>query len=1055
MGFGRLKYYCIIILTLLLYAKDIQSQSELDLDSLISKAGALYSSDQMDSSAFYYNIVAQSEQPQYQLSGISGLIKVAVFRNDFKASDSLIQIGDALSQNLSFNKDVSNYKIMKAEYLKKSSRLLEALALHKENAQESSTLDDKIQYADILLYIALVYEKLSQYDSCMIYADTASVLFKNHMDTTEVRYGTICNSLGVCYYRGNQFPKAKAYYKKAMQIAEDKLGPVSNDLANTLINLSAIYSSELDYHKAIESTERSLSINKALNDPDGMSTNYYSLGIYYYYLGDYGRSRDYLEACIDIREEMYNPYHFRLFWPYQVLGIAIQESGDFASTIFYNNKALEIVKRNYGESSIDEGMLYENMANCYLSMGEIDSSLVYINKSTKILSTSLTREDYALATHYFTLANVYLEADQLDLARKNIKSSIDILKHLSADTSSDFAQNLALLAYIESERSEHLIAEELFKESLAIIQTDSLYNLNANTFWVIGKYITYQYDRYKATRDEQHLLQLNEFAEKYKQLSDDFRKQFIDSYTKSVLIQNNSEVFRQNIGIYNELYATHRDKSFLKAAFENAEYNRTALIRDMLDHNISKFSGVEDSIISKENTLRKNVSELNQSYLEDPDADMVKQDLFQAKEELNKYLETISEQYPNYYKARFDNKIIQLDEVQSKLGEDQTIIEYMYDDTAYYAIILDPESMEMHYVGNRKVLDNQIKSWRHAIESQESNDLNALSYNLYEQLVGSFKSFINGGNLIIVPSGSLYYLNFEALSVSPDRSEFLIRDYNISYALSVNLLFNDQVKSVEPNEGIALAIAPGFEDEIKGKYEEALDSLEFLDEEFLHTVRQPWSVRLAEKLQSEYRNKLYTGLNASESSIKSDIYKGNIIYFGTHAISNPQDPMRSKLVLAKEVGPQSEDGYLHAYEIYGLSLNADLAVLSACESGIGQLKEGEGMISLAYSLNFAGCPSTVMSLWKVDEKTNTWITDAFFDNIAEGMSKSEALRKAKLDFLEQADPIVKHPYFWSGMILMGQDGRVHLKARNALLPYIFTGLILLVVIIGIYLRRKR
>ncbi|MEZ4949999.1 MAG: CHAT domain-containing protein [Saprospiraceae bacterium] len=91
-----------------------------------------------------------------------------------------------------------------------------------------------------------------------------------------------------------------------------------------------------------------------------------------------------------------------------------------------------------------------------------------------------------------------------------------------------------------------------------------------------------------------------------------------------------------------------------------------------------------------------------------------------------------------------------------------------------------------------------------------------------------------------------------------------------------------------------------------------------------------------------------------------------MLYFGTHAIADAEDPLRSKLVLAKDF--EGEDGYLHAYELLGLPIEADLAVLNACESGLGNIQKGEGMISLSYSLQFAGCPSTVMSLWKVDEK---------------------------------------------------------------------------------------
>ena len=154
------------------------------------------------------------------------------------------------------------------------------------------------------------------------------------------------------------------------------------------------------------------------------------------------------------------------------------------------------------------------------------------------------------------------------------------------------------------------------------------------------------------------------------------------------------------------------------------------------------------------------------------------------------------------------------------------------------------------------------------------------------------------------------------------------------------------------------------------------------------------------------------------------------MYFSTHAIADATDPLRSKLVLAKEIGPQIEDGYLHAYELFGLELDADLAILNACESGIGNLQAGEGMISLAYSLQFAGCRTAALSLWKVDEKVNTQITATFLDFLQKGHDKSEALRLAKLAFLEGQSEVLRHPFYWGGMVLMGQDGPIHWQGNQ-------------------------
>ncbi|MCB0502511.1 MAG: CHAT domain-containing protein, partial [Bacteroidetes bacterium] len=142
------------------------------------------------------------------------------------------------------------------------------------------------------------------------------------------------------------------------------------------------------------------------------------------------------------------------------------------------------------------------------------------------------------------------------------------------------------------------------------------------------------------------------------------------------------------------------------------------------------------------------------------------------------------------------------------------------------------------------------------------------------------------------------------------------------------------------------------------------------------------------------------------------------------------------------------DGYLHAYEFYNLSLQSDLAVLTACESGIGNIQKGEGMISLAYSLNFAGCPSVIMSLWKIDEKTNTEITSYFYKYLAKGNSINAALRSAKLDYLNKASGTLQHPFYWSGLVLMGNDNAIDMPNQKMNKKIIIPVIILIVVFLA-------
>ena len=128
--------------------------------------------------------------------------------------------------------------------------------------------------------------------------------------------------------------------------------------------------------------------------------------------------------------------------------------------------------------------------------------------------------------------------------------------------------------------------------------------------------------------------------------------------------------------------------------------------------------------------------------------------------------------------------------------------------------------------------------------------------------------------------------------------------------------------------------------------------------------------------------------------------------------------MLSKLVFYQDKDT-IEDGMLNAYELFGMDLNAGLAVLSACNTGTGKLMKGEGMMNLARGFIYAGVPGIVMTMWSVDDQSSAEIVESFYKYLDKGLSKDEALRQAKLDLLAQGDPLKSYPYYWAAYVTIG------------------------------------
>jgi CHAT domain-containing protein len=183
-------------------------------------------------------------------------------------------------------------------------------------------------------------------------------------------------------------------------------------------------------------------------------------------------------------------------------------------------------------------------------------------------------------------------------------------------------------------------------------------------------------------------------------------------------------------------------------------------------------------------------------------------------------------------------------------------------------------------------------------------------------------------------------------------------------------------------------------------------------------IRLNWAEKEVTSISEMMNGEAYCFRCATEKTFKEKAPKAGILHIATHAVVNDVNPMFSKLVFAPDADSR-EDGFLNTYELYNMKLDARLVVLSACNTGYGKLVRGEGIMSLARGFMYAGCPSIVMSLWPVDDRSTSILMQNFYEGLKKGQSKDEALRQAKLDFLKNADEVKANPFYWSGMIFVG------------------------------------
>ena len=199
------------------------------------------------------------------------------------------------------------------------------------------------------------------------------------------------------------------------------------------------------------------------------------------------------------------------------------------------------------------------------------------------------------------------------------------------------------------------------------------------------------------------------------------------------------------------------------------------------------------------------------------------------------------------------------------------------------------------------------------------------------------------------------------------------------------------------------------------------------------------------------QGKFLVGPDATEANFKTLSPEYDIIHLAIHGRGDIKQSSSSSLYFRSKYD-SLDDGELHDYELYGLKLNALMAVLSACESGLGRDYKGEGMISMASAFTYSGCSNILMSLWKVNDKASTVLMDDFYGQLVEGKTIDDALRQAKLDYLEKSDELTSDPKIWAPLVAYGSHERIFQKSNKIV---IYGAVALAAALVVIFIARRR
>ncbi len=331
---------------------------------------------------------------------------------------------------------------------------------------------------------------------------------------------------------------------------------------------------------------------------------------------------------------------------------------------------------------------------------------------------------------------------------------------------------------------------------------------------------------------------------------------------------------------------------------------------------------------------------------------------------------------------------VTVQEVQGKLPADEVLVEYYAEGKELYAFVLSKGGLQGIKL-NGEGLTADIQQFRQVLQDTRSTAHSELAGKLYNRLVRPLEGAMKTRNVLIVAHGPLHYLPFNALH---DGNSYLIERYSVRQLPSASVL--KYLKGVKPQTaGTLLAFGnPDLGDprlDLKHAQTEAQDVAKVL----------PNSRALVRR-------------EASESAFKRYGEGFKYLHIASHGTFNADSPLTSALLLAKD---SANDGTLTVGELYSMRLNADLVTLSACETGLGKIANGDDVVGLTRGFLYAGSRSIVASLWKVDDEATAYLMTRFYSAL-KGTSKREALRLAQIETRKK----YPHPYYWAAFQLTGE-----------------------------------
>jgi len=855
-----------------------------------------------------------------------------------------------------------------------------------------------LDLADILLDKAGVYSQMYEPQRAMAAYDSSLVVFRNYYGN---EHGVVANTLmnsAIDLIKSGLYNDAEKRLLKAFDIFKVVSDSTSKDFGRIYSNLGYLYRKRGDYGRSLSYGKKALEIKLLHYNKDHPSVATYqrNIGKALLALNRKEEAIPYFKEAYRIVNERLGPEHQNTVGSLGELADAYAESGAFERALEIYKQTGRMLEKSHPPTHPYRVAYTFNVGMLHKDRGDYDEAILAYQKARKDLSAAPEPPAILLANAEEQIARAYMKAGQPGDALSYIDTALARLAPALVDTKKLIDKRLPVM------QAEADVLELLETRAEAYAQRalagDTLEALNTIEFAVLVV---------KKLRESYPTEQARQFL----------RDEVSNLYELGVLLAH-------------RLYQSSGNADYLNRALELSDAAKSGMLKDNFrEQQARALAGIPESEAERVEQLATELRDRRSEYGKAVSEATTKR-LSIAAIAYQDAETQLRLKYPRYAFLKGSNNGLKLAEIQASLKPNEAFIDYVLVDSYCFINLVHNKGIEgfeitltEDFYGNLKSAINAFRNPELNNKSDQGNTLTILE-DLYTCLIERTRPKLTGKDaLLISPWGVLHQLPFAALVQSETsdtdyrKADYLVNDYAISYHSNISSLLQDAAYTKDRSavEKQLLGVAPEF----------GIATGEILADATRQNnlAKLPFTAIELAGISSYFSAMLLEGQGATEASFVDQSNKYRMLHLASHGLLNNDEPLSSGIYFSASGDPASDD-FLSAAEIYGLDLSADLAVLSACNTGAGRLQSGEGVLSLAHAFQYAGCKSVVASSWLANDQSTADISTEFYAQLADGKSKNEALRQAKLHYLETADALSAHPFFWAGLTLRGDVGAI-------------------------------